>query len=49
MSCTHSHHTNDLYHVSGKMTREHFDQTGLYPCHAHIHLMVMICTLCLVK
>ena len=26
------------------MTHEQFDQTGLNPCLAHVHIMVIICT-----
>ena len=48
MSCTHSHHGNDLYNVTGKITHIYTDQSGQNPCLAHIHTMVFICTECLV-
>ena len=48
MSCTHSLNGNDMYFVSGKITHVHPDQSGQNPFLAHIHIMVMSCTTCLV-
>ena len=45
MSCTHSQHGYDLYCVSGNITHVYFGQSGQNPCLAHIHIMVMICTI----
>ena len=37
-----------MYFVSGKITHVHPDQSGQNPFLAHIHIMVMSCTTCLV-
>ena len=44
MSCKYSHHTNDLYDVSGDIICVYFDLSEQNPCLAHIHIMVIIYT-----
>ena len=48
MSCKHSHHSYYLYDVSGNIIYVYVDLSGQNPCLTNIHIMQMICTVCLV-
>ena len=45
----HSHHANDLYDMSGNKIQVYLVLSRHNPCLAHIHIMVMICAMCLVN
>ena len=49
MSCTHSHHENELYYDSGNVIHVNFDLSGPNQRFAHIRIFVMICTMCMLK